>query len=59
MYEGTQFQGGYYFQAPQGAGWQDLSSASFYRVKLTGENKLQVIYNKQKIDNSGNIINKK
>jgi len=58
MHDGTQFQGGYYFTAPHGANWTDLSTASFYSVSVNLENELKVIYNKPTIGRSGNIINK-
>lgn len=54
MIDGNQHIGSKFFNV---AGKDDLSTSSFYRIKVTGENKLIVNRNKRKTDDDGNVSN--
>ena len=54
MIEGNQHIGNKFYNV---ADKDDLSTSSFYRIKITGENKLIVRKNKQITDDDGNVGN--
>ena len=51
-YRGTKFIGDRFFNLRE---QEDYSSASFYRVRVSGEDELRISYGKNIIDSEGNI----